>query len=156
PAASVQTAQPAPAPASANGTLPNNEPRKIRTLAVKGDNPDGTQATAAVPAKPPAAAKPPVSRGNPAAANASVNAPMALAPGGAPEAAPAAPPTRVASTSTASVGGGGYLVQVSSQKNEADAQASYRTLQGKYRSVLGSQPLVVKRVDLGEKGVYYR
>ena len=62
-----------------------------------------------------------------------------------------------ASTTTASVGGGGgYLVQVSSQKNEADAQSSYRTLQGKYRSVLGSQPLVVKRVDLGEKGVYYR
>ncbi|WP_166295849.1 SPOR domain-containing protein [Bradyrhizobium sp. 2S1] len=156
PAASVQTTPPAPAPVNANGTLPNNEPRKIRTLAVKGDGPDGTQATAAVPAKPPAAAKPPVSRGNPAAANASVNAPMSLAPGQA-EAAPTAPPTRVASTSTASVGGGGgYLVQVSSQKNEADAQSSFRTLQGKYRSVLGSQPLVVKRVDLGEKGVYYR
>jgi len=51
---------------------------------------------------------------------------------------------------------GGYLVQVSSQKNEADAQASYRALQGKYPSVLGSQTSVVKRVDLGEKGVYYR
>ncbi|MES5483251.1 SPOR domain-containing protein [Bradyrhizobium sp. INPA03-11B] len=157
PAASVQTAQPAPAPLTANGTLPNNEPRKIRTLSVKGgDTPDGAQATAAVPAKP-ATAKPPVSRGNPSAANASVNSPMSLVPGQADgAAAPAAPPTRVASTSTASVGGGGYLVQVSSQKNEADAQASYRTLQGKYRNVLGSQPLVVKRVDLGEKGVYYR
>jgi hypothetical protein len=151
-AASVQTAQPAPAPIAANGTLSNNEPRKVRTLSVKGDAPEGA---AAAPAKPPAGAKPPVSRGNPAAANASVNAPMSLAPGQA-EAAPAAPPTRVASTTTASVGGGGYLVQVSSQKNEADAQASYRTLQGKYRNVLGSQPLVVKRVDLGEKGVYYR
>ena len=53
-------------------------------------------------------------------------------------------------------GGGGYLVQVSSQKNEADAQSSYRSLQGKYASVLGSQPSVVKRVDLGEKGVFYR
>lgn len=153
PAASVQTAQPAPAPITANGTLSNNEPRKVRTLSVKGDTPDGAQAAAA-PAKPPAA-RPPISRGNPAAANASVNAPMSLAPG-QPDAAPAAPPTRVASTSTASVGGGGYLVQVSSQKNEADAQASYRTLQGKYRNVLGSQPLVVKRVDLGERGVYYR
>ena len=48
------------------------------------------------------------------------------------------------------------MVQVSSQKNEADAQASYRALQGKYPSVLGSQSPVVKRVDLGEKGVYYR
>ena len=52
--------------------------------------------------------------------------------------------------------GGGYVVQVSSQRNEADAQASYRALQGKYPSVLGSQSLLVKRVDLGEKGVYYR
>ena len=48
------------------------------------------------------------------------------------------------------------MVQVSSQMSEADAQTSYRALQGKYPSVLGSQPLVVKRVDLGEKGVYYR
>jgi hypothetical protein len=40
--------------------------------------------------------------------------------------------------------------------SEVDAQASYRALQGKCTSVLGSQPLVVKRVDLGEKGVYYR
>lgn len=151
-AASVQTAQPAPAPITANGTLPQSEPRKIRTLAVKGDTPDAAQAA---PTRSMAAARPPVSRGNPSAANASVNAPLSLAPGQA-DAAPAAPPTRMASTTTASVGGGGYLVQVSSQKNEADAQASYRTLQGKYRNVLGSQPLVVKRVDLGEKGVYYR
>ena len=48
------------------------------------------------------------------------------------------------------------MVQVSSQKSESDAQASFRALQGKYPSVLGSQPVVVKRVDLGEKGVYYR
>ena len=52
--------------------------------------------------------------------------------------------------------GGGYLVQVSSQKNEADAQASFRTLQGKYPSVLGSRSPLIKRADLGDKGVYYR
>ncbi|MBR0895260.1 SPOR domain-containing protein [Bradyrhizobium tropiciagri] len=155
PAASVQTAQPAPAPITANGTLSNSEPRKIRTLAVKGETPDGAPAAAAPATKPAAAAKPPVSRGNPSAANASVNAPMSLAPGQV-DATPAAPPTRVASTSTASVGGGGYLVQVSSQKNEADAQASYKVLQGKYSGLLASQPLVVRRVDLAEKGVYYR
>ena len=53
-------------------------------------------------------------------------------------------------------GGGGYLVQVSSQRNEADAQASYRVLQGKFPSVLGSHSPLIKRADLGEKGVYYR
>jgi cell division septation protein DedD len=51
---------------------------------------------------------------------------------------------------------GGYLVQVSSQRNEADAQASYKALQGKFPSVLGSRSPVIKRADLGDKGVYYR
>ena len=45
---------------------------------------------------------------------------------------------------------------MSSQKSEADAQASYRALQGKYPSVLGSRSPVIKRADLGDKGVYYR
>ena len=48
------------------------------------------------------------------------------------------------------------MVQVSSQKSEADAQASFRALQGKFPAVLGSRSPVIKRADLGEKGVYYR
>ncbi len=48
------------------------------------------------------------------------------------------------------------MVQVSSQKTEADAQASYRALQGKFSNVLGSRPPVVKKVDIPEKGVFYR
>ena len=52
--------------------------------------------------------------------------------------------------------GGGYVVQVSSQRNEADAQASYRALQGKFPAVLGSRPPLIRRADLGDKGVYYR
>ncbi|KWV57384.1 hypothetical protein AS156_39415 [Bradyrhizobium macuxiense] len=160
PIASVATSAPpaAPPPITANGTLPNNEPRKIRTLSVKGDGPDGapSQAQAQAPAstRSAAAARAQASHGNPASANASANQPMSLAPGGQPD---AQPPTRVASTApTASVSSGGYLVQVSSQRNEADAQASYRVLQNKFPSVLGSHPAVIKRADLGEKGVYYR
>lgn len=142
------------APMTSNGTLPNNEPRRISTLSIKGGGNDaGTQAAAPPPPPKPA---PVAVRSNPAAANASINAPMSLAPG-APQAEPAPAPTRLASTNpTGSVSAGGYLVQVSSQRNEADAQSSYRTLQGKYPNVLGAQSLVVKRVDLGEKGVYYR
>ena len=52
--------------------------------------------------------------------------------------------------------GGGYVVQVSSQKTEADAHASYRSLQGKFGNVLGNRPPVVKRVDIPDKGVFYR
>ena len=48
------------------------------------------------------------------------------------------PTTPVQIAPQAASGSGGYLVQVSSQRNEADAQASYRALQGKFPAVLGS------------------
>ena len=150
---------------AANGTLPSSEPRKIKTLAVKGDAdnggvPAGVAAPAAKPAPAartaaPAPAAAPAQR-NPASANASANGPLSLSPGGIN---PDPAPTRVAATNpvqTAPSTGGGYLVQVSSQKNEADAQASYRALQSKFPAVLGSRPPVIKRADLGDKGVYYR
>jgi hypothetical protein len=72
---------------------------------------------------------------------------------------PAAParaapqPTRMASAPAAS---GSYLVQVSSQKSEADAESAYRGIQSKYGTVLSGQPHQVRRADLGTKGVYYR
>jgi hypothetical protein len=181
PAASVAPGASPPA-GTGNGTLASNEPRRIRTLAVKGDQPDAAATPVGVPpsaAKPapaprvaataapaPALAPPPGSvaatRPPPAsAANAnasSANAPLSLTPQGGQSAA-APERTRVAATNpvqTAPGGNGGYLVQVASQKNEADAQASYRALQGKYPSVLGSRSPVIKRADLGDKGVYYR
>ena len=149
-------------PANAgNGTLPNNEPRRVRTLTVKGDQPDGSAVPAGSP--PPAAAKQ-ASRSPPSSANASANAPLSLAPQ-ANQAAPAPaaePKTRVANTNPAQTtpspapAGGGYAVQVSSQRSEADAQASFKSLQGKFPAVLGSRDPLIKRADLGEKGVYYR
>ena len=150
-----------PAPAAANGVLAGDEPRKIKTLAVKGDAAD----LAATPAPKPAATPRPVP--SPAAArapapstavnaNASANAPLSLSPQGA-QPAPADTRTRVASTNAAAPSAAGsYVVQVSSQRNEADAQASYRALQGKFPSVLGSRAPLIKRADLGDKGVYYR
>ncbi|MDE5457014.1 SPOR domain-containing protein [Bradyrhizobium sp. CSA112] len=167
PVASVSPSGPPPAN-GANGTMPNNEPRRIKTLAVKGDAGENGGIPAGAGAPPPkpttrSAAAPAVAPGpapiapparNPASANASANSPMSLAPQ-----ADSPPPTRMAATNPtqpAAPAGGGYLVQVSSQKNEADAQASYRALQGKFPSVLGPHSSLVKRVDLGEKGVYYR
>jgi hypothetical protein len=169
-AASVAPSVPPPAGAG-NGTLPNNEPRKIKTLTVRGDQADGA-AVPATPAQLPAAkpapaarmAPPPAAnRSPPTAADASANAPLSLVPGSQP--APAADTrTRVAATSPVQAApapsgagsSGGYLVQVSSQRNEADAQASYKALQGKFPSVLGSRSPLIKRADLGDKGVYYR
>jgi SPOR domain len=51
---------------------------------------------------------------------------------------------------------GSYAVQVSSQRSEAEAQAAFRSLQGKYPDQLGGKQPLIRQVDLGEKGVYYR
>jgi hypothetical protein len=169
PSAASVAAQALPPATASNGTLPNNEPRKIKTFSIRSDLADAAETPVA--AAPPPATKPaPAARAatpaprSPSAANASVNAPMSLAPGARPTMAPeprtqvaANAPVQIAPSATATSGGaGGYLVQVSSQRNEADAQASYRALQGKFPSVLGSHSPVIKRADLGEKGVYYR
>jgi SPOR domain len=159
-------------PVPANGTLPNNEPRKIKTFSVRGDQADATGAPAAgtppTATKPAQASKTGARTAPPASANASANAPLSLSPQAAP-AAPADPApaadtrTRVVATNPAQTapsgsagGSGGYLVQVSSQRSEADAQASFKALQGKFPTVLGSQSSLIKRADLGDKGVYYR
>ena len=106
-------------------------------------------------------------RSPPAAAAPAANAPLSLSPDANANASPApsaqdsfpppraaSPPARVASAPAP--GGGSYLVQVSSQKSEADAQSAYRSIQSKYAGVLGSHPHTVRRADLGAKGVYYR
>jgi hypothetical protein len=43
-----------------------------------------------------------------------------------------------------------------SNKSEAEAQAAFRGLQTKYPSVLGDRQPLIRRVDLGDKGIYYR
>ena len=50
---------------------------------------------------------------------------------------------------------GGYTVQLSAQRSEADARSSYRSLQQKY-SVLRAREPIIRRTDLGEKGVWYK
>jgi len=165
PAASVSPS--APMATAANGTMPNNEPRRIKTLAVKGDAADngGIPAGASAPQRPapttrsaaaPAAAPP---ARNPASANASANSPMSLAP----QASDSEPPTRMAATNPtqnapagAAEGGGSFLVSVTSQDSEAAARESFRVAQGKYASVLGSRSPVIRRVDLADGKVKYR
>jgi cell division septation protein DedD len=104
----------------------------------------------------------PAARTTPANANASANAPLSLTPQSSQPVAAVDTHSRVATTTplqtapSGSGSSGGYVVQVSSQRNEADAQASYRALQSKFPAVLGSRSPLIKRADLGEKGVYYR
>src|SRR5262249_14761188 len=101
---------------------------------------------AAPPAAAPRAAMPPPARPTPAPQT--KTGPLAIAP----PSAEAPPPVRTVRTST----DGSYVVQVSAQKTEADAQASDRALHQKYPDVLGSRQASIRRADLGDKGVYYR
>jgi hypothetical protein len=159
-----------------NGTMPNSEPRKIKTFSVHGDQSDAVPtapvaaAPATVPAKPTAVTRqiPPPAARNAAAAPAGGSGPLSLAPDSAQAAMPppAEPRTRVAAVAPtqpapasdqAPASEGRFLVQVSSQKSEADAQSSFRALQKKFPDSLGSHSPLIKRVDLGgEKGTVYR
>jgi hypothetical protein len=49
-----------------------------------------------------------------------------------------------------------YVVQISSQRSKADAQASLRSLQTKFSKQLGDRKATVQRADLGPKGVFFR
>jgi cell division septation protein DedD len=51
----------------------------------------------------------------------------------------------------------GYVVQISSQRSEAEALASFRSMQSKYPRELGDREPIVRPLDLGPpKGVYFR
>jgi hypothetical protein len=108
--------------------------------------------------EPPAAHPQPVRPAPPpqAAAPAPSNAPLSLNPNAAPARAQA--PARTASVSPAQTAPSGtaYAVQVTSQRSEAEAEAAYRALAGKYAAQLGGKPHFIHRVDLGAKGTYYR
>ena len=164
PAASVATAAPPAAAASGpmptNGTLPSSEPRKIKTLSVRGDQAD------AGPAPPPAPAAKPAKSASAAPRNApqpAATAPLSLAPD-AQASAPAPEPRRVATlqpppgapgTGAVQATEGKFLVSITSQPTEAEAQAAFRSMQKKYPDQLSSHSPVIKRVD-GKKGVSYR
>jgi hypothetical protein len=125
-AADTADAEPAPAPASRQAT-PHAQPQTAQASAPRSAN---------------------------APLSLSPDAPAARTPARAPAAAPVARTASVAPA--ASSGGGGYLVQVSSQRSEAEAQAAFQSLQGKYPGQLGGKQPVIRKVELGEKGTYYR
>jgi SPOR domain len=155
------------------------EPKKIRTVTIR---PDGTGSTpaprpAAAPASermasaapvPAAAPSRPIaepttaSRGNaplslsPQVANAEASARPAFPPPPKPAAAAAAPTRVAAMPPAAEVASGGYTVQISSQRSETEAQASFRSLQTKFPSLLSDRQPIIRRADLGEKGIYFR
>lgn len=96
---------------------------------------------------------------------------MSIVPGSSGDAAPsprtrmATAPTATAPMATANAGGGaaaapvpggGYAVQVTSQRTEGEAQATFRALRVKFPNQLNGREAIIRRADLGAKGTYYR
>jgi hypothetical protein len=151
----------------------SNEPKKVHTVAIRPDgttdptarpvsSPNPPLQTAPAPVATRPAAPPPAARPVPPPPRNGA-APLSIDPQSQPVPADAAssyqPPTgatRLASVPPVAAAGGGYVVQVSSQRNEAEAQTSFRSLQAKFPSQLGDREAIVRRADLGPKGVYYR
>jgi len=174
PASIAAPMMPAAAPAQAS-----SEPKKIHTVTIRADQSGGLDVASTSPPSAPAArsatrsasaaAKPAAAVG-PAAGS---NAPLSIVPdarGAAaasrapatavPTSAPASAPMSVASagsvTGAAPSSAGGYAVQVTSQRSEAEAQAAFRTLRAKFPNQLSGREPIIRRADLGAKGTYYR
>jgi len=155
-----------PAPPAAAGSA---EPKKIHTVTIRANQPPPANIDPAAQSAPATHAPAPIApRAAAPAPRPSANAPLSLMPGSQSSAAPA-PRTQVARAEPANAplattptaassasAGGGYSVQVTSQRSETDAESSYKELQAKYPGQLASHHASIRRADLGEKGTYYR
>jgi hypothetical protein len=157
---------------------PSGGPRTVRTVPIRVDQntpsdrtaqdrttPDRTRAVPPPQSQPPlpppqrqAAASPPPSYSPPpppstAPRQAAVPPPPSYSP-------PPAGDGRVGGGVTApdtaprAVEAGGFVVQLSAQRSEAEAQTAFRTLQAKYSVLSGRDPLI-RRKDLGERGIFF-
>ncbi|QEN86654.1 hypothetical protein FZC33_10065 [Labrys sp. KNU-23] len=132
-------------PAGSAGALPDDQ---APAQALPGEEDGGattvvepTQTQAAPPAVPPV--RP---RHMPPAPKPAQVASAEPAAGAAPAPAPTAAP----------VANGSYVVQVSSQRSPADAQNAFQSLQRRFAGVLGSMKPSIRKVDLPDRGTYYR
>jgi hypothetical protein len=159
-------AQPPAAPLAGSG-----EPKKVHTVTIRSDQVGNANPAAPAPAPAAPAARPraeaPARATTPKGGG---NAPLAIVPvaqGAAPAPVAEPPPrTRVARTEAPSApvatapaaapAAGGYAVQVTSQRSEAEAQTEFKTLQAKFPGQLGSRQPIIHRADLGDKGTFYR
>jgi SPOR domain len=133
------------APAStASGTVAT-EPKKVKTFAIR---PDGTSGTESSRSRSPGTSAPTrVAARQPADAT--------RAPTGAPTRTASIPAPAAATASTPPVSSA-YVVQLVSNKREAEAQSAFKVLQSKYPAVLGNRTALIRRVELGDRGTYYR
>jgi hypothetical protein len=141
-------------PASAAVMVPaSSEPKEIQTVMVAPDGRGGTN-TSSPPALAPHSATRAAVRQNAAAAS----------PVGKHDAQKDAAPSpssrsrmRTGRGTAVEVSSGrAYAVQLTSERSAAEAHASFRALRAKFPNQLGGREPIVRRTDLGAKGIYYR
>lgn len=140
--------EPQPAPVA---VAPAPEPAPVTddTAAIAGTN--GELAITPIDQLPAA--------GQAAAASAPTPAPApqpAPTPAPAPEPQVAAAPNPPATTQSPPVPAGGMLMQVSSQRTEDAARATFRDLQARYPNILGPYDVNIQRADVPDRGTFYR
>jgi hypothetical protein len=135
------------APTAGPASPISTEPKKVKTQTIL---PDGSVAPGSSPRSQSTGSIPRVAAATPA------TAPRTATPRAAGQ-TPMALGTQAAPPETARpAAAGSHVVQVSSQKTEEDAQASFRSLQAKYPTVLGNRQALIRKHDLGERGTFYR
>ncbi|MCG5243621.1 SPOR domain-containing protein, partial [Azospirillum doebereinerae] len=105
------------------------------------------QQQAALP--PPKAVAPP-----PAAPSAVAKLPAP--PPAQPAVQPAPQPAKPAATPAVTGGSGSWRIQLASVRSEGEAASEWKRIAGRYPDALGGLSFQVAKVDLGEKGVFYR
>jgi hypothetical protein len=153
----VTMAAPPAAAAPPSSVTASGEPKRIRTVTIRADGSEAAgnrpvTATSSVSRAVAPAPKAAAARGGPLQLDPQqLTEPAAPAPG-----APLTPTAPRVASAPATGGSGGYVVQVSSQKSESEAQASFHAMQAKYPSAFNGRSPIIRRADLGAKGVFYR
>jgi hypothetical protein len=125
------------------GPAPPGDAKRVRTVTIRADQGAAASDRTASRAAPPPQSQPPLPS-PPRVAAVSPVPPVSGAPAAtAPDAA-----------ASRAVEAGGFVVQLSAQRSEAEAQTAFRTLQAKY-SVLSGREALIRRKDLGERGIFY-
>ena len=109
---------------------------------------------APVAAKPPVA--PPVMKQAATPPAAPPAAASSTAANGAPRTLPGVAAAAATTTAAKAAPGGSALLQIGAYKSQADADAAWRTYKARHAALLSGYGPDVQRVDLGDKGIWYR
>ncbi len=153
------SAEPAPAVVDDTAAIAGNNSDALPITAPSSDGTTAAADAAPAPATPVVEAPPAVAK--PAATKPAATKPAATKPAAAQQVATAdaaddSSPIDIVPGTTAAPAASGVLVQISSQRTEDAARATYRDLQARYPNILGSYSVNVQRADVPDRGTFYR